>query len=155
MYETDGLLHARLSSDNDRLERLLKGALPAFGQPAVSGSMMVRRSPYRPQLLVHLSPVSAHQTDFGFMPVAALMLVVDPGRRRRVNAGLVSSALGLTKTESQVAVMLADGVPVRAIADSTQRQTSTVYWILKQVYTKLGISRQAELVRLILSMREP
>ena len=155
LCEADGLLRARLSSDNDRLGGLLEGALPAFGQPAVSGSMTVRRSPGRPQLLVHLSPVSAHQVDFGFTPVAALMLVVDPGRRRRVDANLVSSVLGLTKSESQVAVLLAEGLPIRAIANTTQRQTNTVYWLLKQAYAKLGISRQADLVRLVLSLTEP
>ena len=47
--------------------------------------------------------------------------------------------------------MLAAGVSVRDIALMTGRQENTVYKHLKQTYRKLGISRQAELVRLVLS----
>ena len=65
--------------------------------------------------------------------------------------GLVAEALGLTPSESQVAAMLAAGSSVRDIATATGRQENTVYKHLKKMYRKLGISRQAELVRLVLS----
>ena len=155
LFEEDGLLNACLPTDNARLDRLLAGALPTSGDPAVGGSMIVRRPPGRPQLLTHLNPVSVHQTDFGFVPVAALVMVVDLGDRHTSDENLVASVLGLTPSESQVAVLLAEGVSVRAIAASTHRQVNTVYSLLNRTYKKLGISRQAELVRLVLSLAEP
>ena len=50
-----------------------------------------------------------------------------------------------------MAALLASGRTVRDIAAATGRQENTVYKHLKQMYRKLGISRQAELVRLVLS----
>ena len=81
-------------------------------------------------------------------------LVVDPASRPRVDAGLVAEALGLTPSESQVAALLAAGSSVRDIATATGRQENAVYKHLKQMYRKLGISRQADLVRLVLSRTE-
>ena len=58
-------------------------ALPRYGEAASGGSLMVRRPPGLPRLVVHLSPVSVRQMDFGLKSVAALVLVVDPGRAAR------------------------------------------------------------------------
>ena len=154
LFDEDGFLHARLQSDNARLETLLGQALPTFSGQAASGSMTVRRPAGLPRLAVHLSPVPARQMDFGLRPVAALVLAVDPGSRPRIDSDLVAAALGLTPSESQVATLLAEGKTVRDIAVATRRQANTVYWFLKQVYDKHGISRQAELVRLVLSLSE-
>ena len=96
----------------------------------------------------------ARQMDFGLRPVAALVLAIDPGSRPRIDSDLVAAALELTPSESQVATLLAEGKTVRDIAVATRRQANTVYWFLKQVYDKHGISRQAELVRLVLSLSE-
>ena len=51
-----------------------------------------------------------------------------------------------------MAVWLAEGRTVREIAAETRRQESSVRWLIKQVYNKQGISRQADLVRLVLSL---
>ena len=151
LFDPAGFLRARLPADDARLERLLGRALPVFGgRVAGSGSMTVRRPAGRPRLAVHLTPVGARQADFGRQRVAALVLVVDPASRPRVDAGLVAEALGLTPSESQVAAMLAAGSSVRDIALMTGRQENAVYKHLKQIYRKLGISRQADLVRLVL-----
>ena len=154
LFDEDGFLHARLQADDTRLEALLGQALPTFGGQAVGGSMTLGRPPGLPRLAVHLSPVSARQMDFGLRPVAALVLVVDPGSQPRIDSRLVAAALGLTPSESQVATLLAEGRTVRDIALATHRQPNTVYWLLKQVYDKHGISRQADLVRLVLSLSE-
>ena len=116
--------------------------------------MTVRRPAGLPRLAVHLSPVPARQMDFGLRPVAALLLVVDPVSRPRIDSHLVAASLGLTPSESQVATMPAKGKTVRDMAVATRRQPNTVYWLLKQIYDKHGISRQAELVRLVLSLSE-
>ena len=67
---------------------------------------------------------------------------------------LVASALGLTRAESQVAVWLAEGRSVREMAEATGHTRDAVYWHLKQIYQKLPVSRQADLVRLVLSLAD-
>ena len=152
LSDRGGFLRARLPTDNAKLEKLLARALPTFGGEAVSGSMTIGRSPVLPRLALHVNPVAVHQMDFGARRVAALVLVVDPGSRPSIDPGLVAAALGLTPAESRVAASLAAGETVRDIAVATRYQESTIRWFIRQVYNKRGISRQADLVRLVLSL---
>ena len=84
--------------------------------------------------------------------VAALVLVVDPAWRAPVDPALLASALGLTAAQSQIAVLLAAGQSTRDIARATGRTEGTVRWHLKQIYARHGISRQAQVVELVLSL---
>ena len=155
LLDQRGSLDAWLPADRDHLRELVAWALPTFGGRApASGSMMVRRSPGTPRLVVRIIPVGSHQTDFGVRRVAALMLVVDPARRPKISPELVAAALGLTPAESQVAALLAEGRTVRDIAAATGRLETSVHWHLKHIFHKQGISRQADLVRLVLSLAE-
>ena len=125
--------------------------MPGAGRQPVSGSMTVERSLLLPRLVVHVNPVIVHQLHFGARSAAALVLIVDPGSRPSVDADLVEKTFRLTRAESQVAAALAAGSTVREIAKETFRAESSVRWLVKQIHAKLGISRQADLVRLVLS----
>ena len=148
-----GELRARSPADQARLARLVAAALPAAGL-AVSGSMTLRRAVGLPRFVVHATPVGVRQLDFGARRVAALVLIVEPGRQVRLDPGLVATALGLTLTESQLAIWLAEGRNVGDIAVATGRSASSVRWHLKQIYHKQGLVGQADLVRLVLSLSE-
>lgn len=152
LFDQDGLLHARLPTSDARLQHLVTGALPAFRSRGVGGSMTVERSLGVPGLVVHVHPVGQRENDFDTPRVAVLVLVVDTGRPPVVDPELVAETLGLTPAESQVAVSLAAGFSVRDIASTTGRQENSIRFLLKQVYNKQGISRQADLVRLVLSL---
>ena len=154
LSDRDGTLRASTPADQIRLERLLAQALPTSGDIPLSGSMLLRRSPVLRPFAVHIKPVRAPQPDYGARHVAALVLVVEPGRRQRVAPDLVATTLGLTPAESQVAAWLAEGKSVREIAEATGRTTNAVYWHLKQIYQKKSISGQVDLVRLVLSIAE-
>ena len=144
-----GVLHARFPTDNTTLQRLIANALPQWGQTVSGGSMTVRRSSGRLPLTLHISPVE-HRADFGAQRVATLVLLVDPVERPQIDPATLATALGLTRAESQVAAALAAGHSVRDIAVSTYRTQASVRWHIKQIHAKLGISRQVDLVRMVL-----
>ena len=154
LSDRGGALRARGPADQVRLEELLGDALPASGLAAESGSMLLRRSPVLPPFVVHVNPVSFARPDYAARRVAALVLIVEPGRQSRVRPDLVATILGLTPAESRVAVWLAESRSVRDIAEATGRTERAVYWHLQQIYQKQSISRQADLVRLVLSLGE-
>ena len=154
LSDRKGVLRARKSADQLRLERLLAGALPTSGAVAVSGSMLLGRPSGLPSLVVHVKPVGVSQPDYGARQVAALVLIVEPGSRRRIDPGLVARTLGLTLAESRVAVWLAEGKSVRDMAEARGLTEGAIYWHLKQIYQKKSISRQVDLVRLVLSIAE-
>ena len=145
LVDRSGLLHASSAADDQKLQKLLAGALPPFGHQSASGSLVVRRSLLSPALVVHISPVSEGQTDSRSQRVAALVLVIDPLNRATVDPDLVAATLGLTPAESHVAVLLAQGKTIRDIAFETGRSTGTIQWHIKQIFNKHGLSRQVEL----------
>ena len=154
LWDRDGMLRARAPADQVHLERLVGDALPASGAVAVSGSMSLRRSSVLPPFVVHVKPVGIPQPDYGARHVAALVLIVEPGRQHRINPDLVAATLELTPAETQVAVGLAEGKSVGDMADATGHTKAAIYWHLQRIYAKHSISRQADLVRLVLSLAE-
>ena len=154
LLDAGGALRVRGQADQLRLDQLVANALPGSGSIAVGGSMPIHRTVALPPYVVHVKPVSVPQPDYGARHVAALVLIVGPGRMHRIDPGVVAATLGLTPTESKVAVWLAEGKSVREMAEATGRTTGAIYWHLRQIYQKLLISRQADLVRLVLSVAE-
>ena len=146
-----GCMRARVAADDVRLGALLARVLPGSGRPATSGSLAVQRSSTLPPLAVHVTPVAVAGQEFGISRVAALVLIVDPAAKPRLEAERVAATLGLTRAESGVAVALAEGASVRDIATTTGRQESSVRWLVKQIHAKLEIPRNADLVRMVLS----
>lgn len=152
LSDAGGYLQARLPQDNARLQKLLARALPPFGKQGASGSMTLRHALGLQRLVVHVSPVADRDLDFRTRRVAALALVVEPGRRTCIDRGLVAAILGLTPSETEVAVLLAEGHTVSDIARATERKESTVRWHIKHIFNKHGFNRQLELVQLVLSL---
>ena len=152
LFDEDGFLCARRPEDNADLQGLLTRALPPFGAQGAGGSMMMKRSAALPPLVLHVNPVGRQETDYHLWPVAALVLVVDPASHIRIDPAVAAAALGLTGMESRVAVLLAEGMNVREVAAATGRGESTIRSHVKQMFAKHGLSRQAELVRLVLSL---
>ena len=147
-----GVLGAWLPAEDRRLQRLLARALPGFGGATPSGgSMTVSRRSRRTRLALHVCPVGGAQADFGGPRVAALLLIVDPAGRPRIDPAPVAATLGLTPAEARVAALLAEGGTVRDIAAATGYRESYVRSILKATYKKQGVSGQAGLVRLVLA----
>ena len=152
LFDEGGRLFARTSQDNVRLQALLARALPPFGAQGAGGSTMVRRSDILPPLVLHVNPVGLQETSFRAWPVAALVLVDDPAGVARIDPGVVASTLEFTAMESRVAALLAQGMSVRQIAAATGRKESTIRSHVKHMFSKHGLSRQAELVQLVLSL---
>ncbi len=152
LFDKDGLLFARTPKDDDELQALLARALPPFGVTSAGGSTTVRRTGGLSPLVLHVNPVGRREMDIGVWPVAALALIVDPAHGTSVDPDLAMAALGLTHMESRVAVLLAQGMSVGAIAAALDRKESTIRTHVKHMFQKHGINRQAELVRLVLSL---
>ena len=162
LLDAGGQLSAWLPPENARLKQMLAAALRPSGGNPVGGSMTIRRRPLLPRLTVHVNPVTAREWDFGRRDTAALVLVVEQENHAKfdvvvenqINRAHVSAMLGLTPAETQVAALLAEGETVRSIAAATKRKESSIRWHLGRIFKKNDISRQSELVRLVLSLTE-
>ena len=154
LFDEGGVLRAILPEDDNKLQGLLGRAIPRFGVAPESGSMAVaRRNPGLP-LVLHVSPVRNPESDCRPQGAAALVLIVDVRRHARLDRGLVAAVLGLTPAESEVAVLLAEGRTLSEIASASGRGMTTIRWHLKHIFNKLGVARQADVVRMILAVSD-
>ena len=141
LVDMGGVLGAAVPADDAVLQGLLTRALPPFGGQG-AGSMTVRCAADPQPLVVHLLPIGQPETAVCTWPVAAVVVVVDPTRRPRLDPALVAAGLGLTPMESQVAVLLTEGKSLREVAAATGRKETTIRWHLRQIFAKRGIARQ-------------
>ena len=155
LFDQGGHLHARLPADETRLQHVLEGALPADDLPAASGSMTVGHSSAAQRITMHVIPTTAYPLGYDSWRVAAIALLVEPGARSHIDLDLVTAVLGLTPAEGRVAALLAAGHTVPNIALQTGTKVSSVRSHIKRIYSKRGISRQADLIRQVLSIAEP
>ena len=152
LRDEQGALAAGNQGEDAELQRLLAQALPPYGVQGAGGSMKITRRKTVAPLVLEIHPVREMGTDHPAWQVGALVLVVDPAARPRADPDLAAAVLGLTPTESRVAVALATGQTVAGIADAQGCAESTVRTHLKRVYRKQGIRKQTELVRRVLSL---
>ena len=152
LFDEGGSLFARIPEEDAHLQSLLARALPPFGAEGAGGSTAVSRSGGLPPLVLHIHPVGPQGADFQVWPVAALVLVVDPATGTAIDPAVAAGALGLTRMEGRVAVLLSQGLSVRQIAAAMSRKESTIRSHVKHMFAKHGLKRQAELVRLVQSV---
>lgn len=154
LSDRGGILRARRPADRARLAQLLSGALPQAGSVAVGGSVALSRENEHRRFVIHVKPTIGIEGDLSGRWPAALILIVDPWLPLTVDVGHVTAVLGLTPAESEVAAWLAEGKTVGEIAANTGRQKRSIYWHLEQIYAKLGVRRQVDLVRVVLAASE-
>ena len=154
LTDRGGELRAALPEEDAVLQGLLARALPSGGGPGAGGSMTVRRGDSAWRLVLHVSPVREGGPEPREVEPGALVLVVEPAAGTGVDRERVGELLGLTPRESHLAVALAEGRTVQDVARETGRSVNTVRWHLQHIYAKLGLSRQAELVRAVMVLDE-
>jgi len=143
---SNGRLRTRQSEDAEALESLLELVLGNNAAGSKGGPVSVGRRPDPRPLTVY-----AQRVDLDHAGVAAVVVVVDPWCPTQLSPEQVAKSLRLTPAESRVAVALAEGLTTGEIADATGRAVHTVRWLVQRALEKTFCSRQAELVRLVLS----
>lgn len=154
LSDEGGTVQATSKDSQAEFNKMLTRALPRFRDQGESGSMVVERSNALSRLVLHVTPVQNPQGGGRAQRIAALMLVVDPMSHARIDPFLIEWAFGLTPAESQLAALLTEGKTLRDIATLMKRSEGTIRWHLKQIFRKTGLSRQVELVQLILSIAD-
>ena len=150
--DQDGVLAACVPEDRAGLARLVAAALPTSSAPPVSGSMRLRRAPRQPPFLVHVKPMGEGQPAYGVRRAAALVLLTAPGPPPDIDPARVAALLGLNRVEGQLAAGLAVGRTVRELAGTLGLTEGAVRWHLHEIYQKQGLSRQVDVVRLVLAV---
>jgi DNA-binding CsgD family transcriptional regulator/PAS domain-containing protein len=144
-------LGLRVPAADAVLQRSIPEALGHCDSGGRSGSsMLCPRIEGKRSYVVHVVPFSPSTTDPN--QSRALVIVIDPDRRTEPCRQLLSCLYGLTKAESEIALRVLDGDGLRPISDEMSLSMATVKTHLQHVFAKTGTHRQAELVRLLLTI---
>jgi DNA-binding CsgD family transcriptional regulator len=135
-----------------RFETKAAGDLKVRGWTAQAGGAMLitRKLPLRPLQAV-VTPFCSGSL-MNEPEATALVQFSDPSAVPRSRATVLKALYGLTPTESRLADLLLQGLDVRETADRMSITFETARFNLKRVLAKTGTRRQAELMRLMLSL---
>ena len=116
---------------------------------SAGGTVLVSRRNERP-LEIQISPI--HTSIGETSPkVAAVAFVKDPRKHQRPEVEMLRALYQLTPAECRIALLMSDGHSPRHIAETTGVSTNTVRSQVKSIFSKTGVSRQGELIRLLLT----
>lgn len=143
-----GRLCAWLARDDAALAAALAHAAPARGAP--SGGTVAVRSPQSQQpLVVSIFPLPPREPPLAAAAARILVILRDPARAPATCWEVFAQHFGITPAELRLCQALADDVTLpdycarHALSDNTARSQ------LKSVFSKTGVRRQSELLRLI------
>jgi DNA-binding CsgD family transcriptional regulator len=90
-------------------------------------------------------------SDLDYDGAKVAVFLSDPNMQQPISIDNLVSVYNLTPSEAQVAISLANGHSIDKIADSSHHSAHTIRSQLKSVFRKTGVSRQSELIKLLLT----
>jgi DNA-binding CsgD family transcriptional regulator/PAS domain-containing protein len=118
--------------------------------PAVVEALRIRRPSGRPDLGLLVRLVPQYAWAEGQHAPAVAVFISDPGQRGEPSEQTLSQLFGLTRAEAALATQLSRGLQLQDAADALNISPHTARTQLKAIFAKTGVSRQAELVRLLI-----
>ena len=100
-----------------------------------------------------VTPMHAHliTSDLDYEGAKVAVFLTDPNLQQPISIDSLVSVYNLTPSEAQVAISLANGHSIDEIANASHHSAHTIRSQLKSVFRKTGVSRQSELIKLLLT----
>jgi DNA-binding CsgD family transcriptional regulator len=144
----------RIALKDARADALLRDAIATADQDDTAS---VRSFPVRnadAAMIAHVVPIHGAARDI-FFRCAAMLTLTPVTRPEAPPVELIRSVFDLTPAEARVARGLAAGQTVKGIAAESGTSTNTVRSHVKVLLTKIGYSRQSDVVALLNGLRPP
>ncbi|ALN73480.1 helix-turn-helix transcriptional regulator [Aureimonas sp. AU20] len=148
----EGRVHLATGGMQRQFDAVLRAVTGGEMVSGLPDTLVVPRPGSLLPLLLRITPLVGRAAErfTDFTPThGALILVLNPTHSAYPDLSKVLIALGLTYAQARVALLIAAGHGVKAAAEALSVSEETVRTHLKGVYARLGLSRQADLVRLV------
>ena len=145
----------RLHLAGRNADRELQSALTSVisaqqaGETSVVKALRVPRPAGRPALGLVIRPVALSEWGEGQVGPCAAVFISDPDQRDSASQQTLAELFSLTPAEANVAILLTRGLSLAEVSEAQNISPHTARAQLKSIFAKTGVSRQAELVRMI------
>lgn len=145
-------------ADSDAANALAAAlAAASSGKIGADGKLSVRipmrRSPRG--ILASVFPIGSAASQWPSGDRAALVVLIEPGRRIQPTPEETCTLFGLSAAESRLALLLGEGVRLEAAAQLLSISRNTARNQLAAIFAKMHVNRQSDLVALLSSLRAP
>ena len=159
MREGDGLrltgntIRAESPSQNRELQRLVKHALGEenAGKAAVVDAISITRKSGRGKLGVLVRSLPNAGSSKSKRRPSVVLFIRDAERKSEASREMVRRLFDLTPAEAALALSLANGLTLDEAADGLSIRKNTARAHLRSIFSKIGVTRQTTLVRVLLS----
>jgi DNA-binding CsgD family transcriptional regulator len=153
LYIGSGGLGLKLAAGRFRFRDFLAGSLgaPRTDSETEIDSFSVPREGNRRPITLLVMPVKDRTMPRSDRDPAAVVFIGDPERPVDIDPRNLIRLYGLSRAEARVAVLLGKGLRLEQAAQHLGLTYETVRKHLKQIFSKTGTDRQAELVRTMTS----
>lgn len=155
LFLRDGLLAAHRGFETARLRTLIAGAAATASPAAQAQGMAIgglSGSRFSIVVVAPLRPERGSPLPDAIADTRALLLIGQPQPRSRAFADLLPQIFGLTRAETRLALGLSQGKALARIAKDSHVTVPTLRVQLRSILKKTGATRQADIVRLVLSI---
>lgn len=148
-----GGLEARYLPENRQLQQLVKAAvsLSVQAEPMITEAMSVTRPSGKCSLGVVVRSIPISEWSEGGHRAAAAIFIRDPEAGSRAPHEVVRQLFSLTPSETALAMQLVNGLSLDEAAETLNVKRNTARAHLRAIFSKTGVTRQTELVRLLLN----
>lgn len=146
--------HATHAGGNRDLQRLIKHALDNYGmarRTAVVEAISIERHSGKRNLGVVVHSVPPSEWSEGASSPAAAIYIRDPEGKAEAPVDIVRQLFSFTPAEAALAVQLANGLSLEDAAIELGIRRNTARAHLRAIFSKTDVTRQTELVRLLLN----
>ncbi|MDO9490058.1 MAG: LuxR C-terminal-related transcriptional regulator [Sphingomonadaceae bacterium] len=146
----DGRLRIVNRTDDARFQAIIERAIASRGRSAETFVDALRIDGAEAQNLGVLVRSVGRSLPFLSDPAPALIVYISGSTEARPIERLVMQLFDLTPSEAQLATLLASGLTIAESAERLGLTENTARTYSKIIFSKTGVGRQAELIRLIL-----
>ena len=145
-------LHLGNRSENERLHALLNSTIATqlAGETSMARALRVSRPSGLPDFGLVIRPVPAPGWSDGQSSPSIAVFVSDPVAEENASQQMLGELFELTPAEANLALKLARGMSLAEVSEEQGISPHTARAQLKSIFAKTGVTRQAELVRLVL-----
>jgi len=154
--EKDGIhlagdkLQAEYSRENTQLQQLLTAPLNASerSEPSILEAVAITRPSGRAKLTAIIRAIPVTEWAKGWRRARVAIFLRNPESKAQGSLETIRHLFDLTFVEGWLALLLAQGLTLDEASEQLNIRRNTARAHLRSIFSKMGVTRQAELVRL-------